>query len=45
MPKLINLDLDRIKELWETTSMSKGDIAKELNISIDTVRRRIQSNG
>lgn len=45
MPKLINLDLDKIKELWETTSMSKGDIAKELNISIDTVRRRIQSNG
>ena len=45
MPKLINLDLDKIKELWETTSMSKGDIAKELNISVDTVRRRIQSNG
>lgn len=45
MPKIVNLDLNKIKELWETTSLSQGDIAKEVNTSIDTVRRRIKSNG
>jgi len=44
MPKIVNLDLNKIKELWETTSLSQGDIAKEVNTSIDTVRRRIKSN-
>lgn len=45
MPKLVNLDLDEIKRLWETTSLSRGEIAERVGISIDTVRRRIASNG
>lgn len=45
MPKKVNIDLDKLKNLWETTSLSYVEIAKEMNSSFDTVRRRIMSNG
>ena len=42
MGKHLDLDIDQIKEYWETTSLSIQEIADRMNTKYDNIRSRIK---
>ena len=42
MGKHLDIDIDQIKEYWETTSLSIQEIADRMNTKYDNIRSRIK---